>query len=238
MKHNENGRPLGERQREMAAGFWDREYAQDRFLDLPPDPFVADILGAAWSHGLLPGPGIYIGVGNGRNYFPLVEAGLDLVGLDISAVGLAAIRERAPGHYARLVHGDLSVLPAGETFPVVIGLNVFHHGDRDTAHAHISGALECVAPGGLFCVRVNAAGTAPSRPAEVAAEYDDGSVTYRYLPEDGMPRLLSHFFTEEALASLLEAYEPVLPLALDDTDIATGRPGNWRRWQGVYRRPA
>ncbi|WP_436771619.1 class I SAM-dependent methyltransferase [Yinghuangia sp. YIM S09857] len=238
MKHDKSDKTLHDRYREMAEGFWDEEYAQGRFLDMPPDPFVADILGAAWAHGLLPGPGIYIGVGNGRNYFPLVEGGLDLVGLDISAIGLAAIRDRAPGHYARLVHGDLSALPPGETFPVVVGLNVFHHGDRDIAHAHIRAALECVAPGGLFCVRVNAAGTAPTRPTEVAAEYDDGSVTRRYLPEDGMPPLLSHFFTEPALAGLLAAYEPVLPLALDDTDIATGAPGDWRRWQGVYRRPA
>ncbi|MGW0661565.1 class I SAM-dependent methyltransferase [Streptodolium elevatio] len=238
MKHNESDKALEDRQRQMAAAFWDHEYAQDRFADLPPDPFVTDILGAAWAHGLLPGPGIYIGVGNGRNYFPLVEGGLDLVGLDISTVGLAAIRKRAPGHYARLVHGDLSVLPAGETFPVVIGLNVFHHGDRDTAYAHIRAALEVVAPGGLFGIRVNAVGTTPGRPSEVAAEYDDGSVTRRYLPEDGMPPLLSHFFTSAALAGLLAAYEPVLSLTLDDTDIATGRPGDWRRWQGVYRRPA
>lgn len=237
MKHNENDNPRDERQTALAAAFWDGQYADGRFLDMPADPFVDLVLAAAADHGLLPGPGLYIGVGNGRNYFPFVEGGLELVGLDVSAVGLDAIRERAPEHADRLVHGDLSALPDGQVFPVVVGLNVFHHGDRDAAHAHIRDALERVAPGGLFAVSVAATGSKTSRPTELATDHEDGSYTLRYLQEDGLPPILSHFFTESALEQLLAAYEAVLPLRLDDTDAATGRPGDWLRWQGVYRRP-
>jgi hypothetical protein len=238
MQHNENDKALRDTQTALAAAYWDDEYADGRFLDFPADPFVTAILAAAERHGLLPGPGLYVGVGNGRNYLPLVEGGLDLVGLDISAVGLAAIRDRAPGRAEHLVHGDLSALPSGQRFPVVVGLNVFHHGDRQAAHAHIGAALERVAPGGLFCISVNEVGAKSSKATEVAAEYDDGSRTLRYLRDDGTPPLLSHFFAEPALTDLLAAYRPVLPLRVDDIDVATGRPGDWRCWQGIYRRPA
>ncbi|MDI2127555.1 class I SAM-dependent methyltransferase [Yinghuangia seranimata] len=222
----------------LAAAYWDAEFAAGRFLDMAPDAFVDDVLGAARTHGLLPGPGLYIGPGNGRNLLPLVAGGLDLLGLDVSATALAAIRERAPERAGRLAHGDLSTLRPDERFPVVVGINVFQHGDRDTAHAHIRAALERVAPGGLFALRVNAVGTRVGRPHEIAEEHPDGSHTIRYTDADAhAPGLLSHYFSGPELAELLADREPVLPLTLDDVDAVTRRPGAWRRWQAVVRRP-
>ena len=42
------------------------------------------------------GTGLYIGCGNGRNYLPLVDAGLNLLGLDVSAEAIKRLSERRP----------------------------------------------------------------------------------------------------------------------------------------------
>jgi SAM-dependent methyltransferase len=117
------------------AAAWDAEYAAGRYVGEPPVAFTRDILAAARQAGLT--RGLYIGCGNGRNYLPLVVGGLDLTGLDISATAIAQLSARAPG---RLVHGDLSELPATAAYPPVIGIQVFQHGDRAAAHAHIRAA--------------------------------------------------------------------------------------------------
>lgn len=60
--------------------------------------------------------GLCVGCGNGRNYLPLVDGGLDLTGLDISAAAITQLTARAPDRRDRLVHGDLSALPAAVTY--------------------------------------------------------------------------------------------------------------------------
>jgi predicted TPR repeat methyltransferase len=89
----------------MVARAWDAQYAAGRYQDEPPVEFVADIVAAA--RDARADRGLYIGCGNGRNYIPLTEAGLDLTGLDISATAIAQLGERLPGRRDRLVTGDL-----------------------------------------------------------------------------------------------------------------------------------
>jgi hypothetical protein len=66
----------------------------------------------------------------GENYIPLVEGGLDLIGLDISGEAISQLRKRLPETTEQLVHGDLRTLPSGHTYAVVIGIQVFQHGSR------------------------------------------------------------------------------------------------------------
>ena len=117
---------------------WDREYAGGRYRDESPVAFVADILAAARRAGLT--SGLYIGCGNGRNYEPLVRGGLDLTGLDISGVALRQLSARMPERRGSLVRGDLSALPEETRYGVVIGIQVFQHGDAEAAHAHLAAA--------------------------------------------------------------------------------------------------
>jgi hypothetical protein len=98
-------------QQHSTAAAWDTEYRAGRYRDEPPVTFTQDILAAARETG--PDRGLYIGCGNGRNYLPLVAAGLDLTGLDISAAAIAQLASRAPGRRDRLIRGDLTALPAG-----------------------------------------------------------------------------------------------------------------------------
>ena len=163
------------------AAAWDAEYSAGRYQDDPPVGFTRDILAAARQAGVA--RGLYVGCGNGRNYLPLVAGGLDLTGLDISAAAITQLAARAPGHRDRLTCGDLTALPPGAAWPLVIGIQVFQHGDRATAHAHIRAAQQRATPGGLFCLRVNATGTDIWPGHEVTEHDPNGGLTVRYQPD-------------------------------------------------------
>ena len=217
-----------------AAAAWDAEYAAGRYASEQPVAFTGDILAAA--RQARAAGGLYIGCGNGRNYLPLVARGLDLTGLDISASAIAQLAARAPGRRDRLVHGDLGALPAGTAYPLVIGIQVFQHGDRAAAHAHIRAAQRRLMPGGLFCLRVNATATDVWPRHDVTEQHPDGGFTVRYLagPKHG---LLIHFFTSTELDGLFAGgYTPVLPPRLQVTSRVPPQPGQWSQWEAIWRK--
>jgi hypothetical protein len=218
-----------------AARAWDIEYAAGRYGDQPPLPYVADIVAAAREHDLIGRGGVYIGCGNGRNYLALVAAGLDLVGLDISERALVQLAERAPERRTRLVHGDLTALPDGARYPIVIGIQVFQHGDRASAHEHIAAAQARLEPGGLFCLRVNAVGTELEYEHDVIERHIDGGFTVRYLagPKVG---LNVHFFAETELTVLFADDEAVVPPRLARTWRTPRTRGQWSQWEAIYRK--
>jgi SAM-dependent methyltransferase len=213
---------------------WDAEYTAGRYLDEPAVPFARDIITAARAAGLT--SGLYVGCGNGRNYLPLVESGLDLTGIDISAVAIRQLAGHVPGRRDRLIHGDLTALPPGAEYPLVIGIQVFQHGDRATAWASIEAAQAKLAAGGLFCLRVNAADTDPWPAHEVTGRDDDGGFTVRYLagPKRGLP---VHFFAAAELARLFgSGFEPVLPPRLQRNWRRPPAPGKWSQWEAIWRK--
>ena len=65
-----------------AADAWNDEYRRGRYVNDPPIAFVDDILLVATSGGITTGP--YVGCGNGRSLLPLVDADIDILGLDFS----------------------------------------------------------------------------------------------------------------------------------------------------------
>ncbi|HZU12408.1 MAG TPA: class I SAM-dependent methyltransferase [Chloroflexota bacterium] len=216
-----------------SARAWDREYEAGRYDAEPPEPFLDDILAAARQAGIT--SGLYIGCGNGRNYVPLVRAGLNVVGLDISPIALAQLAERVPERRDSLICGDLGALPRDACYDLVLGIQVFQHGDRATAHAHIRSAVDRVAPDGLFAIRVNAAQT-DVWPAHTITERgaDDGfSVRYREGAKSGLD---IHFFARAELESLLAGLRPVLPLRLRSTRRQPPAPGQWSQWEGIWQK--
>lgn len=215
---------------------WESEYARGRYRDEPPVGFVGDILAAASTAGLGGARGLYIGCGNGRNFVPLVQGGLDLTGLDLSSTAIAQLRERLPDRGDRLVVGDLGALPAEVVFPLVIGIQVFQHGTRDEAHAHVRSAHARTAEGGLFCLRVNAVETDVWPSHQVVEDIADGGLTVRYTagPKEG---LNVHFFARSELDGLLaERFEAVLPLRLHRTQREAPSLGQWSQWEGIWQR--
>jgi SAM-dependent methyltransferase len=222
---------------DIAVRAWDAEYASGRYEGEPPVGFTDDILAAAKDAGA--SSGLYIGCGNGRNYIPLTEAGLDLTGLDISATAIGQLAGRLPGRRDRLVNGDLSALPPGQRFPLVVAIQVLQHGTRAETHALLAAALAVVAPGGLFAVRVNAVGTDVHHAHEVAERDGDGSFSVRYVegPKAGMT---VHFWAARELDSAVTGagFAPVMPLRPQATWRADRAAGLWLQWEGIYRRAA
>jgi hypothetical protein len=214
---------------------WDAEYAAGRYAREPPAAFVTDIVTAARAAAV--DHGLYIGCGNGRNYVPLTAAGLDLTGLDISATAIAQLAGRLPERRDRLVTGDLSALPAGRRFPLVVAIQVLQHGTREQAHGLLAGSLARVAAGGLFAIRVNAVGTDVHPAHEITERGEDGSFSVRYLegPKAGMN---IHFWAAGELDTALAAagFAPVLALRPQATWRTVRQQGLWLQWEGIYRR--
>ncbi|MGH2641529.1 MAG: class I SAM-dependent methyltransferase [Actinomycetota bacterium] len=213
---------------------WDREYRRGRYLDEPPIRFVDDIRDAAKAVGSGLQSGLYVGCGNGRNYIPLVQGGLDLDGLDISGEAISQLRKRLPERADRLYHGDLRSLPSGRRYDIVIGIQVFQHGLRSEAHADLALAKQFVAPDGMFCLRVNAVGTDLWPEHEVIEEFPDGGFTVRYLagPKIGLP---IHFFSRQEIHDLFVGWDEVLPVRVDLTARVAPAPGQWSQWEGIWR---
>lgn len=218
-----------------AADAWNAEYAAGRYDREPPVAFVGDIIAAAKDAGV--DRGIYIGCGNGRNYVPMTAEGLDLIGLDISATAISQLAERVPERQDRLVVGDLSALPDGETSPLVIAIQVLQHGTREQAHGLLADALDRVAPGGLFCIRVNAVGTDVLHAHEVIEHDPDGSysVCYAAGPKAG---LTVHFWAARELRGAVASagFTPILELRPQATWRQPASKGLWLQWEGIYRR--
>ena len=219
--------------RTTAAASWDDQYASGRYQNEPPVGFAHDVIDAARARNLR--RGLYVGCGNGRNLIPMSDAGLDLVGLDISAQAITQLRQRRP-RAARLIVGDLSALRPSAQFEVVIGIQVFQHGRRGQAHDHLARAAAHVAPGGLLCVRVNATDTDIRHDHQRAETADDGSFTICYLsgPKTGLD---VHFFTAAELEGCIgDGFSPVLSLRLDRTPWDPPVSGQWSQWEAIWQR--
>lgn len=222
--------PSADRSRVAAA--WDAEYRSGRYASEPPLGFVDDIVAAARQRGLR--RGVYIECGNGRNYVPLVEAGLDLIGLDLSATAIRQLADSLPHRRDRLAVGELADLPPETRYPLVVGIQVFQHGRIEEASAHIRAAQERVGLGGLLCVRVNADVTDVMHDHRVAEGSSDGSFTvqYRSGPKAG---LFIHFFSRRSLEDLFAiGFEPVMPMRVSVTQRVFPEVGQWSQWEAIW----
>jgi SAM-dependent methyltransferase len=229
--------PMSDAAQRGTAASWDAEYRAGRYAAEGPVAFVSDILACVDWVGLPGGRGIYIGCGNGRNFVPLVEGGLDLIGLDVSAAALEQLAEHLPSRASDLLRGDLEALPPKAMFSIVVAIQVFQHGHQAETHAHILEAAGRVLPGGLICIRVNAAETDVFHRHRVVERNDDGGFTVVYAdgPKAG---LAIHFFAEAELSRLLRKFAPVLPLRAVATARHDAEGSQWVQWEGIWRRIA
>jgi SAM-dependent methyltransferase len=224
--------------RDLAAERWDAEYRDGRYADDPPLAFVERIVATlradatAWR-----GTGLYVGCGNGRNYVPLVDAGLDLVGLDISSEAIHRLARRRPASAGRLVCGDFRTFhPASRAFDYLIALQVFQHGGEADVAASFANVAALLRPGGLFFLRVNSASTQIYHVHTVVERNAFGGLTIRY--DDGPKRgLLIHFFSDAELRERLEpAFVAAVPPCEDVTVRTPPKTGSWAQWESIWRR--
>ncbi len=215
--------------------FWDAEFSKGRYVESAPIGFVDEIVAAAFAAGI--DHGLYVGCGNGRNYRPLVAAGLDLIGLDVSPVAIQQLTARMPERASRLVTGDLSALPAGETYPLVVAIQVLHHGDREQSHRLLADTVARVGPGGMLAIGIETVGTDVYERHEVLERAEDGSYTIRYLESSG--ELVTHFRTVRGVHLELAAAGLVPQMLMQPRSAWRTPPerGQTLELEGIYRRP-
>ena len=192
---------------------WDEEYRRGRYLDEPPIPFVETILTtlrtspAHWN-----GTGLYVGCGNGRNYLPLADGGLELWGLDLSAESLHQLAGQRPERTSHLIQGDVRDFRFDTPFHYVIAIQVFQHGTAADVSTYFSQVRALLRPGGLFFLRVNAATTQIHHPHTVVERHGHGGFTIRYEsgPKQGLP---VHFYSADEITQLTQSgFDPVMSL--------------------------
>jgi SAM-dependent methyltransferase len=215
------------------AASWDAEYRAGRYADDAPLPFVGRIIEtlratpSAWT-----GAGLYVGCGNGRNYLPLLDAGLDVFGLDVSQEAITQLIERRPSAASRVACTDFrSFQPSLPGFAYLIAIQVFQHGDD----AKVATLLK---PGGLFFFRVNSASTQIYHAHTVLDRNAAGGFTIRY--DDGPKHgLLIHFFSHaELLERLTPAFECMTAPREDVMKRSAPKTGTWAQWETTWRRRA
>lgn len=221
----------------LAAGRWDAEYRRGRYAAAPPLPFVGTIVDHVRRLALArEAVGLYVGCGNGRNYVPLVDAGLDLYGLDVSPEALRQLAARRPGLAPRLLLGDVRDVQPPATFAYLIAIQVFQHGSRATVAGYFERAAGLLAAGGLFFLRVNSAATQVVRRHTVIEQGEHGGFSVRYLegPKDGMA---IHFYARAELEALTRPRFAAIGEPREDI-IHRSPPerGFWAQWEAVYRR--
>ncbi len=221
----------------LAARRWDEEYRRGRYADEAPLPFVRTIVQVLRAAGLAGAAlGLYVGCGNGRNYLPLVDAGLSLYGLDVSPEALRQLAARRPELSGRLLRGDFQDFKPPGPLAYLIALQVFQHGTQADAARFFERVGALLAPGGIFFVRVNSAATQVVRRHAVLERCEHGGFSVRYLegPKDGMA---IHFYTRSELDALTRArFVTVVEPREDIIHRAPPEHGFWAQWEAVYRR--
>jgi len=224
---------------EPVATRWDAEYRAGRYVAEQPLPFVGQILSTLRAHpAAMAGVGLYVGCGNGRNYLPLVDAGLELFGLDVSPEAIKQLVQRRPTLPAqRLLCEDFREFKSPlSRFDYLIAIQVFQHGaDADVA-AYFERAAALLRPGGLFFLRVNSVSTQIYHAHTVVDRNARGGLTARY--DDGPKSgLLVHFFSAVELRErLTPAFLPVTDVREDVTIRAAPKTGSWAQWEAIWKR--
>ena len=184
------------------------------------------------------GTGLYVGCGNGRNYLPLVDAGLDVFGLDVSPEAIKRLRARRPMLAdQRLICDDfLGYRPSVTHFDYVIAIQVFQHGSDADAAAYVAKVAALLRPRGFFFLRVNSVGTQIYHAHTVIERNAFGGITIRY--DDGPKRALPiHFYSDVELRErLMPAFAPVSEPREDVTVREAPKTGSWAQWETVWTR--
>ena len=222
---------------EPVASRWDSEYRAGRYVAERPLPFVDQILSTLRARpGAMAGVGLYVGCGNGRNYLPLVAAGLTLHGLDVSREALDQLIARRADLKPRLTCADFRDLEIGSPFDYLVAIQVFQHGVQADAESYFAKTAAMLKAGGLFFLRVNSASTAVYLRHTIVDRNDFGGLTVRY-DEGPKSGLCVHFYSREELVELAGDRFRLLVGPREDMTLRTPpKTGSWSQWEAVWQK--
>jgi len=158
----------------MQSDEWDSAYAACELTwSVKPHPHVEEELG-----NLLPGRGIELGCGEGRQAIWLAGRGWKMTAVDFSPVAVDRGRKIAERHGIRVDWVVADVLDYDLTAPVDLAMILYLHIHRDEFAGVLAKAATALAPGGTLLVlgwdRQNFTdGLGGPRPPEVLYSIDD-----------------------------------------------------------------
>src|SRR5437667_657726 len=222
---------------ELLAARWNSEYRAGRYVAERPLPFVDQIISTLRAHpAVTSGVGLYVGCGNGRNYLPLVAAGLTLHGLDVSREALDQLIALRANLKPRLACADFRELEVGSPFDYLVAIQAFQHGVQADAESYFARTAAMLKTGGLFFLRVNSASTEMYLRHTIVDRNDHGGMTVRY--DEGPKRgLCVHFYAREELLDLARDRFSLLAGPSEDvTERTAPKTGRWSQWEVVWQR--
>ena len=232
---NRGQEPVASGESRAVSRSWDDEYRRGRYRAEPPIPFARRIVDVLRDRPeIIGGKGLYVGCGNGRNYVPLVDAGLDVIGLDSSEEALKQLRARHPRVAPKLIQADFLDFDSDRMFDYIVAIQVFQHGTEETVRGMFAHAAALLRGGGRLFVRVNSATTDVYHAHRVVERNDEGGFTVRY---DGGPKagLAVHFLSRGELEGILAPWFTALVPATEQTNRREApQRGSWAQWEGVW----
>lgn len=183
---------------------WNEVYSSGtKYQEEAPIPFINTIIKQIAQDDLVEGKGLYIGCGNGRNYIPLRNIGLDITGLDISQVALDQLVERNPELSEKLIHADFLNFDSTSLFDYIISIQVFQHGNWEQIQKLFEKVATLSAPGGLFFLRVRSTNMEIKNTYTIVDRTTYGGFTVHF--EEGSKKDLDiHYFSIDELNFLTE----------------------------------
>lgn len=216
---------------------WDAEYETGKYAREPPVHFISKILAMLEQFPeIRNGRGLYVGCGNGRNYLPLIRAGLNLYGLDVSQVALKQLSEQEPSFADKLICKDFRSFDADTLFDYLIAIQVFQHGGKKDIIRYFEKVASLLKPQGLFFLRVNSISTQIHFQHKILERNDLGGFTIRYLegPKRDLP---IHFYSRDELLSITQNdFSPVGELNQEIIPREPPKKGNWAQWEAVFQK--
>lgn len=168
---------------------WDWEYSIRNSGRRDPLPIVDAVIEIAQPEQRL----LYIGIGDGRNFLPLIDAGLDIVGCEISRVGIDRLLEERPDVANRAFFGSFDdVFGGADLFDGVVVSRVLVDSDLSVTEARLRSARRLLRPGGFIAAQWTAAGTDPW-PGWTRADLDEKANLHLTYEDDGVRKVYLSF---------------------------------------------
>ncbi len=186
----------------VAAGQWNTTCEEVESEIAPPVTFVESILFHLSKHANA--RGLHIGCDDGRNFFPLLDAGIDISGVDVSDSAVQQLRQSRPDLADKI--SCINVLEiSSEQYDFLVSIEAFQHGSWEVVEQYFEKCDELLKAGGLLFLRVNACNTELNRQHTVTQMSPSGSFTVRCLEGEESGQEI-HFFSQQELGFLAEDF--------------------------------
>ena len=215
---------------------WNKEYKSGRYNNEPPVNFVkkiTDVLEKNPHHSK--GVGLYVGCGNGRNYIPLADLGLNIIGIDISNVAIDELIKKNSTYSDKLSCQDFENFHSEKLFDYIIAIQVFQHGTQKEISKYFEKASSLLKSGGLLFLRVNSVSTDIYFKHITTETNNHGGITIRYV-EGPKKDLDIHFYSREELDVLCTDFDYITPPYEDMTKRDSPKTGTWSQWELILQK--